>query len=279
MIPFWSHADRFHPQPSHRHLSQIMFHCCRPPKNPRIFQGREDFFLGDIRKPKWNCSSSKFTFPQDFLLLVIVLFSSGIRFTQHQNPLHPEFIFPGSYGDSDAFPFLGCVEDTPGGTRGVCKACKAMGASHICGIVRSLGQSLSQFCSRCFFHSNRFCRNLELPKTYLQSPKRLQQASTFEACCFLGCFLPKWTLQQLFDKWISWVIPAWISRTTRLPPRWSYHSPALPRDRLSCSAETRVINLKGRVFCDSPCDWRKKLWNLANTWDVRRIPHLRKRLH
>lgn len=40
----------------------------------------------------------------------------------------------------------------------------------------------------------------------------------------------------------SWVIPAWISRTTRLPPRWSYHSPALPRDRLSWLTEILVIS-------------------------------------
>lgn len=191
MIPFWSHADRFHPQPSHRHLSQIMFHCCRPPKNPRIFQGREDFFLGDIRKPKWNCSSSKFTFPQDFLLLVIVLFSSGIRFTQHQNPLHPEFIFPGSYGDSDAFPFLGCVEDTPGGTRGVCKACKAMGASHICGIVRSLGQSLSQFCSRCFFSFQSVLQKSRATKNIFAIPEKAPTSVDIWGMLFSGLFPTK----------------------------------------------------------------------------------------
>lgn len=240
MIPFWSH-DRFHPQPSHRHLSQIMFHCCRPPKNPRSFQGQRRFFWGDIRKPKWKCSSSKFTFPQDFLLLVIGLFSSKIHFTQHQNPLHPEFIFPGSCEDSDAFPFLGCVEDTPGGRGGVCKA---EGSSHICGIVRSPGQSLSQFCSRCFFWFQSVLQKSRATKNIFAIPEKAPisvNVLVMSACAFSTRvdFATAFWQMNLMD---SWVIPAWISRTTRLPPRWSYHSPALPRDRLSWSTEILVIS-------------------------------------
>ena len=66
----------------------------------------------------------------------------------------------------------------------------------------------------------RFCRNLELPKTPLQSPKRLQKASRIEACCFLGLGSGLFPTKMDFATAFHWLIHE--SHGLFLP---GYHAP------------------------------------------------------